>query len=575
MLRFLSVRNLAVIDRLELEFETGLNVLTGETGAGKSILVGAVGLLVGGRASADLVRTGEDAAAVEAIFETPDGGEVIVRREVSAQGRSRASIDGALATTAALRDVCSPLVDLHGQHEHQLLLNASTHLDLLDAFANLADTRCSVADRFAALQALRTERDRLARGEREKAARLEFLSFQLAEIDRVSPRAGEDEELSATRTVLANADKLERLCAEAYDALYEGDTAVLPALGVVWKKVGDLAALDTRFGPYLDARDAVKSQLEDLSFFLRSYAGAIDSSPARLQEVEDRLAQLERLKKKHGGTLDDVLEKAEILRREQHDLTHATERVATIDRELARAREDYLEAATALSSARRSAAVEFSRALEKALGELAMSRTRCDVRFTPASSEAEWTNRGIEEGEFYISPNPGEDLRPLARIASGGELSRVMLALKTLASTDAPGKTLIFDEVDAGIGGAVADVVGARLQRLGATYQVLCITHLPQIAAYGSTHYRIEKGIRTGRTVAGVARVEGVKREEELARMIGGSDISAAVRASAREMLDVRAGRAGSLDPAKIATSLDRAKIATSSDAAKIGRKRK
>ena len=543
MLRFLSVRNLAVIDRLELEFESGLNVLTGETGAGKSILVGAVGLLVGGRASADLVRTGEETATVEAIFETADGDEVIVRREVSAQGRSRASIDGALATSATLRDVCSPLVDLHGQHEHQRLLDASTHLDVLDAFANLRDQRCAVGDRFAAFETVRAERDRLVSGEREKASRLEFLSFQLAEIDRISPKPGEDNELSATRTVLANADRLQRLCSEAYDALYEGDAAVLPALGVVWKKVGDLAALDTRFAPYLDGRDAVKSQLEDLSFFLRSYSGAIDASPARLQEVEDRLAQLERLKKKHGATLAEVLDKAHSLRREQHDLTHATERVATIDRALAQAGDAYLQAARALASQRRSAAVEFSRALERALGELAMTRTRCDVRFTEAPTEAEWTARGIEDGEFYISPNPGEDLRPLARIASGGELSRVMLALKTLASTDAPGKTLIFDEVDAGIGGAVADVVGARLQRLGATYQVLCITHLPQIAAYGSTHYRIEKSIRTGRTVTDVARVEGVKREEELARMIGGSDVSAAVMASAKEMLAFRRGR--------------------------------
>src|SRR3954465_11088882 len=356
MLRFLSVRNLAVIDRLELEFEPGLNVLTGETGAGKSILVGAVGLLVGGRASADLVRTGEDTATVEAIFETPYGEELIVRREVSAQGRSRASIDGSLATSATLRDVCAPLVDLHGQHEHQLLLNPGTHLDLLDAFANLGEARSDVARRFAAFHAVRSERDTLLSGERQKASRIEFVSFQLAEIDRVSPKTGEDEELSATRTVLANADKLQRLCSEAYDALYEGDTAVLPALGVVWKKVGELAALDTRFGPYLDARAAVKSQLEDLSFFLRSYAGAIDASPARLQEVEDRLAQLERLKKKHGPTLADVLRKADALRREQHDLLHATERVATIDRELALARDAYLGGAADLSNARRVAA---------------------------------------------------------------------------------------------------------------------------------------------------------------------------------------------------------------------------
>ena len=560
MLRFLAVHNLAVIDRLELEFDRGLNVLTGETGAGKSILVGAVGLLVGGRASADLVRTGEDAATVEAIFESSVGGEVIVRREVSSQGRSRATIDGALATSAALRDVCAPLVDLHGQHEHQLLLNASTHLDLLDTFADLRGERLLVADRFATLQTIRAERERLVSGEREKASRLEFLAFQLAEIDRISPKPGEDEELSTTRTVLANADKLQRLCSDAYEALYEGDTAVLPALGVVWKKVGELAALDARFTPYLDARAAVKSQLEDLSFFLRSYAGAIDASPSRLQEVEDRLAQLERLKKKHGPTLAEVVNRAELLRREHHDLTHATERVAMVEGELSRAREAYFAAATTLSNARRAAAAAFSRALENALGELAMNRTRCDVHFVPAANESDWTDRGIEEGEFYISPNPGEDLRPLARIASGGELSRVMLALKTLASTDAPGKTLIFDEVDSGIGGAVADVVGARLQRLGSIYQVLCITHLPQIAAYGSTHFRIEKSIRTGRTVTDVARVEGGKREEELARMIGGTDVSAAVIASAREMLAFRSGRERKHASAKTAPKQAKAK---------------
>ena len=540
MLRFLAIRHLAVIDHLELEFEPGLNVLTGETGAGKSILVGAVGLLVGGRASAELVRTGEDAAAVEAIFETPDGKEVIVRREISAQGRSRASIDGALATSAVLRDLCGGLVDLHGQHEHQVLLDPAAHLDLLDEFAGAGPDRAAVAGSFAEWQRLRAERERLMTGERETASRAEFLSFQLAEIDRVAPKPGEDDELSAAQRVLGNADKLQRLCAEAYDALYEGDQAALPALGHVWKKVGDLAVLDDTFAPYLETRAAVKSQLEDLAFFLRSYAAAIDASPARLQEVEDRLALLERLKKKHGPALGDVLARREQLRQELHDIEHATERAADLDHALGAARAAYLDAAGALSTKRRTAAGEFCRALEQSLGDLAMSRTRCEVRFAGAGTESQWSDRGVEQGEFYISPNPGEDLKPLARIASGGELSRLMLALKTLASTDAPGKTLIFDEVDAGIGGAVADVVGGRLQRLGGRFQVLCITHLPQIAAYGSTHFRIEKRVRGGRTVTDVARVSGVEREEELARMIGGADVSAAVRASAREMLESR-----------------------------------
>lgn len=540
MLRFLSVRHLAVIDRLELEFEPGLNVLTGETGAGKSILVGAVGLLVGGRASADLVRTGEDTAAVEAIFESSTGKEIIVRREISAQGRSRAAVDGALTTSAALREICGGLVDLHGQHEHQVLLDPAAHLDLLDEFAAARADRDCVAAVFARWLAVRSERDRLLSGEREKASRAEFLAFQLTEIDRSDPKPGEDEELAATRRVLGNADRLQRLCAEAYDALYEGDQAVLPALGGVWKRLADLAALDERFNPYVDARTAVKSQLEDLAFFLRDYSAAIDASPARLQEVEDRLAVLERVKRKHGPTLDDVFVKRDQLRRELHDIEHATERAAELDADLRQAGEAYLDAAGLLTRKRRSAADTFCRALEKSLADLAMSRTRCEVRFAPAEGESQWSERGVEQAEFYISANPGEDVKPLARIVSGGELSRIMLALKTLASTDAPGKTLIFDEVDAGIGGAVADVVGARLQRLAGRFQVLCITHLPQIAAYGATHYRITKSVRAGRTVTDVTRVSGTEREDELARMIGGAGISATVRASAREMLETR-----------------------------------
>lgn len=540
MLRFLRIQHLAVIDRLELEFGPGLTVLTGETGAGKSILVGAVGLLVGGRASADLVRTGEELATVEAIFDTPDGAEILVRREISTQGRSRASVDGALVTSAVLRETCGSLVDLHGQHEHQLLLDPAAHLDLLDEFGGLGNRCAETAAAFAAWQKLRTERERLLTGEREKAARAEFIRFQLAEIDRIAPQAGEDDELTATRVVLANADKLQRLCADAYTALYEGDEAALPALGTVWRKVGDLAALDGRFAPYLEAREAIKPQLEDLAFFLRSYAAGIDASPSRLQDVEDRLAALERLKKKHGPTLGDVLAAADRLRGDLHDIEHATERAAELDRDVAAARDAYRAAAGALSDARRAGAPVFSRRLEQALADLAMSRTRCEVRFSDPGDESAWSERGYETGEFYISPNPGEDLRPLARIASGGELSRIMLALRTLADTDAPGKTLIFDEVDAGIGGAVADVVGRKLQALSDRFQVLCITHLPQIAAYGQQHFRIAKSIRKDRTVTEVARLTGPDREQEMARMIGGADISSAVLASAREMLNNR-----------------------------------
>jgi DNA repair protein RecN (Recombination protein N) len=542
MLRFLSIRNLAVIDRLELEFEPGLNVLTGETGAGKSIMVGAVGLLVGGRASPDLIRTGEEQASVEAVFEEANGEELIVKREVSAQsGRSRAFLNGSLATSATLREIASRLVDLHGQHEHQVLLDPSTHLDLLDAFGGLHTYRASVGESFRQWLELRSELERLSATDRDRARRVEFLQFQLNEIQRVAPRAGEDDELAATRQVLANADRLQRLCADAYTLLYDGDAAALATLSTVWKRVADLAAIDPQFESYLAGRDGVKSQLEDLAYFLRSYAAGIEDSPTRLQDVEDRLALLDRLKKKYGPTLADVLRTSDELQRDLAGIEQAGERIAELQGELTTVRANYARDAAALSERRRITAVDFCHQLERSLADLAMARTRCEVRFEPERGEESWSERGSDVAEFYISPNPGEDLRPLARVASGGELSRIMLALKTLASTDEPGKTLIFDEVDAGIGGTVADIVGARLRALGGHFQVLCITHLPQIAAYGGTHYGIVKAVRNGRTQTEVTRLLPREREEELARMIAGAEVSASVRASAREMLKRKA----------------------------------
>ncbi|MCA1563859.1 MAG: AAA family ATPase [Acidobacteria bacterium] len=414
MIRFLSIRHLAVIDALELEFEPGFTVLTGETGAGKSILVEAVGLLVGGRASPDLVRTGEEAATIQAIFDTSDGRELIVRREISAQGRSRAFLDGALATSAALRDACGELVDLHGQHEHQLLLDPDSHIGLLDEHARLGPAGHDVAAAFARWRALRTELDRLRMDDRQKASRLDTLAFQLAEIDRATPAAGEDEELATIRQVLGSADRLSRLCGEAYDELYEGDGAALSRLGTVWRKLADLASVDPRFRAYLDGRDAIKSQLDDLAFFLRSYAANIDASPQRLQEVEDRLALLERLKKKHGPTLEDVLTRWGEMRQEAADLGSSSEHAREVEAALAAAATTFRRVAGALSNYRRAAAPAFARALEGALASLAMDRTRCEVRFAPAplgeGQERQWTARGVDLAEFYISPNPGSPI---------------------------------------------------------------------------------------------------------------------------------------------------------------------
>ena len=550
MLRFLRITRLAVIDSVEVEFDAGLNVLTGETGAGKSILVEAVGLLLGGRASGDLVRTGEESATIEAIFES-GGEELLVRREITAQGRSRAFVNGTLTTAGALKDLSARLIELHGQHEHQTLLDPATHLSVLDTFGGLDALLTPASAAYEAWRAAENERARVRAASRDRDARLDLVTFQLGELDKAAPKPNEDEELAALRQVLASAERVERLCTESYASLYESDQAILAGLGHVWRRVAELAALDPQFRPYLDARDGIKGQLEDLAQFLRRYADGIEASPARLQQVEERLAVLERLKRKHGPGLADVIATREALRRELSDLTRGDERLAELEGECRAAKEAYVAAAGALSAARRKAAGAFAKQLVALLGELAMERTRFEVRFNEAPLlESAWTARGFDAAEFFLSPNPGEDLRPLARIVSGGELSRVMLAIKTLTAarrfgfTDAAARPpsggapgLVFDEVDAGIGGRVADVVGRKLRTLGSAFQVLCITHLPQIAAYADVQFQIEKSVERGRTRTTVRRLDTAGRVDELARMLGGEAITDAVRRTAGEML--------------------------------------
>ncbi len=540
MLRYLSIEHLAVIERVEIDFDAGLNVLTGETGAGKSILVEAIGLLLGARASSDLVRTGEDLATIQAIFDV-SGEEVIVRRELTSQGRSRAFINGALATAGALKDLAARLIEVHGQHDHQGLLVADGHIDLLDDYAGLSAPREEVANAYRRLGALRAELDTLQLDERQKLSRTDLLTFERDEIVRAGPVDGEDAALEQERRLLANAERLVALSGEIHQSLYEQDGAVLSTLATVWKRVADLAALDDRAAPFLEARTSIQSQLEELAYFVRDYAADIDASPGRLTEVEDRLAVLTRLKKKYGPAITDVLAHAEASDRELRALSSSDERAAEVAAALSRAERDYLSAAETLGSARRKAATTFSRELVEVLAGLAMEQTRFEVRFDAGPpTRAEWGPRGTDRLEFYVSPNPGEDLRPLSRVVSGGELSRLMLGIKTLTAQVGRGATLIFDEVDAGIGGQTADVVGKRLQALAVADQVLCITHLPQIAAHADVQYRITKAVHHGRTMASVVRLDAAAREAELARMIAGDKASSSVLASANEMLLAR-----------------------------------
>ena len=537
MIRFLGIRDLAVIDRLELELDTGFTILTGETGAGKSIVVGALGLLRGARASSSLVRTGAERAVVEAIAEDADGGERVLRREISVRGRSRSFVDDRLVSTARLRSVGARLLDIHGQHEHQALLDPSTHLELLDRYAGLESLRSSVRDAFTGWQGARRRLEQARDRASTSAERAEIAALRLRDIDEVAPLENEDETLAAQRRILANAERIHQLAAESYAELYEGDGAALGALNRVWKRVEELAGFDAEFTAHLESRDTVRTHLEELAYALRSHAGGSDVSPEELPAVEDRLAKLERLKRRYGPTLAEVLAHRDRLRLEREQMEGDID-LESLELEVSEAGRAYLGRARGLSERRRAAAAELARSIERGLADLAMERTRFGVVFDePPAGEAAWTERGFDQAEFYFSANPGEDVQPLARIASGGELSRVMLALRTVISTDAPGRTLVFDEVDAGVGGEAAERIGARLRGLAERYQVLCVTHLPQIAAHGTSHHRVTKSVRDGRTQAAVDRLDGDSRASEIARMMTGTRVSGAVMESARELL--------------------------------------
>jgi DNA repair protein RecN (Recombination protein N) len=490
-----------------------------------------------------MVRTGATAASVQAIVTTPEGADVIVRREISAEGRSRAFIDDVLVTAGTLRERVSAWVDLHGQHEHQTLQLPDTHLDLLDRVAGLGDRRAEVARAHSVWVAAREALAATQMDARERAARIDLLSFQLGEIDKVQPLEDEDEQLVASRQVLANADRLQRLGQEAYDALYEGEHSALQSLAIVWKRVDELAQLDPAAHGYAAQRDGLKAQLDDLAFFLRQYVSGIDASPERLQEVEDRLAALERLKRKYGPTLAEVRARQQALTEQLAALQQPEGQLSALQSACEAAAAAYLERATALSVARRAAAAPFAARLRRELADLAMPHADVSFRFQAAAGEGEWLASGIDRAELLLSANPGESPRPLARVASGGELSRVMLAVKVLDAPEAQDRTLIFDEVDAGIGGRVADSVGARLRALSGRAQVLCVTHLAQVAAHADAHIHIAKRVSGGRTQTSASHLDGDARVEEIARMMAG-DTSAPMLEGARTLLQSKAAEA-------------------------------
>jgi DNA repair protein RecN (Recombination protein N) len=557
MLRVLRITNVAVVPALEIEFGEGLNLLTGETGAGKSILVDALGLVLGGRALADVIRTGETHATVEAAVSSPGlieacearalpyevGEDVILRREITAAGKSRATVNGTLVPVAVLRDLAPFVASIQGQHESQGLLDPDAQLRLVDTFASALEIREEVARLFREMRGVEGRLAEIRRDRRELERRREMLDFQVHEIDGAALRAGEDEALRREKTLLVNAGHLADLTTGAYGELYEDEQAILGRLDQVYKKVAEIAAIDTKFQPLAESRDGIRAQLEDLAYALRDCRDEIHASPGRLDEIESRLSLIERLKRKYGATVDEILAFAERCRAERAGLAAPEETEQRLEDERKQLAAAYLLRARELSQQRHRAAEEISRGVRRELTTLAMGKTRFDVRFDPASPAPEdttgsWSEAGLERLELLLSPNPGEEMRPLARIASGGELSRILLALRTLLDGgERSSRALVFDEVDAGIGGGVAEVVGRKLRGLAARQQVICITHLPQIAAFADHHFRVRKDVRSGRTVTSVDRLDLPGRVEEMARMLGGEAVSGTARDHAREML--------------------------------------
>jgi DNA repair protein RecN (Recombination protein N) len=561
MLRELQIKNFAVIDQAALELGAGLNVLTGETGAGKSIILNALGLISGGRASSDMIRHDEEEAIVEAMFDDvpedvkqklQDAGygindAIIIRRVVSRSGKNRIYLGGSLCPLNLLSDIGPSLVHIYGQHEHQTLLKPETHLGLLDAFGGIAGEAEAMGKKFQALVAA-TQRLRKAREMFEKAKEQEeFLAAQAEEIARARLRPEEEEELNAKKNVLMHAEKLYQGCLEGEELLYEGENALVSRLGRYGSRLRELATIDDALQPAVALLESALAHLEEANVELRRYGERVHFEPGALEQVEDRLAEIHRLKRKYNGSVEEILGMQIEALKELESLGSSEEEILTLERSFETARQVAWEAASMLSVKRQRVAKRFKKEMEKEAKQLGMPDTVFDVHFldlTDAEDDPPFVlggkklgEQGSDQVEFYFSPNRGEPPKPLARIASGGELSRLMLAIKSLALTAGGGLTLLFDEVDAGVGGSVAEIVGKKLRQVAAVHQILCVTHLPQIAALADSHHIVRKEVVKDRTSATVDKLKGGERIEEVARMLGGVKISERARRHAEEMI--------------------------------------
>jgi DNA repair protein RecN (Recombination protein N) len=550
MLQFLNISNIALIDDMQVEFESGLNLLTGETGSGKSIIVDALGVLIGGRFTSELLKSGAERGSIEGLFSvTPNPElesllenagldsttELIIRREISSAGRNKIFINNQLATQSLLRDLRPYLVDIHGQGDQQTLFNPETHLEILDAFAGNSGLRTEVAQAYQRWNAVRRELETLRHDEAEKFQLVDTLKFQISELERAQLSPGEDEKLEDERRRLANVEKLTTLCQSSYSRIYEDDDAVVARVRLTLKDVEELAEYESSFRDYVEGLESARAVLEDLSFSLRDFADRLEFSPSRLAEIEDRLAEISRLKRKYGGSIAASLEHLARSEDRLRQIETSDERGRELNAELAAARERYLDLARKLHKERVRAAKKFEQAVEKGIAEVAIDNARFQVQVNDSVDSA--GQKGIDHTEFYFSANVGEEVKPLARVASGGEASRLMLVLKTVANGSQFPRTIVFDEIDTGIGGRVSEAVGIKLKKLAQTNQVLCVTHQPQIARFADSHLVVQKEALKGRTQVSVGRLDKAGRVEELARMLTGAEITDSARRHARELL--------------------------------------
>ncbi len=554
MLNTIRIRDFAIIDELEVNFSPGLNILTGETGAGKSIIIDALSLALGSRASSEMIRSRAEDAEVEALFFLSDthaaldflkdqkwesGEELIIRRVLSQEGRHRIWINGRLATQGMLFELGRRLVDIYGQHEYQTLLRPERHILLLDDFGNLDKNLADYQRVYERYLGLKEDRDRLKLNETQKREREDFLRFRIRELEEAGLKSGEEDELRVERERLRHAESLKETAGTGAELLYESEDAVSSRLHELTSRIEESARHDPELARLAKEIASVATALEEYGIELRGYADRCEADPERLNGIEDRLTELARLKRKYAPSVEEMLSILEESKNELDGLLHHEARLRELEAELEKLFESCLEFGNILSKKRKDAGARLSRKVKDALSEMGMAGTRFEVKFMDRGDGKRVPGpSGLDNIEFWLSPNPGEELKPLAKIASGGELSRIMLALKGILVRRGEVGTLVFDEVDSGIGGAVAEEVGRKMNSLAQSHQVLCVTHLPQIAKFSDAHFRVTKKEKKKRAVTRVELLSDSRRVEELARMLAGAEITEKSLAHAREMME-------------------------------------